>query len=181
VRPIKSSVSDSHVKVPHNWDIVFSALDSSVNLVKSTNKRPIKVGSMSVLTVSMTFTSFNPQIILLGFRYTTLVVILNILTGILFLPSDLTLTTLGQTLKTNSFKTTVLNEFVLNAFVLSEVVLNEFVLSEFVLSDVVLSEFVLNEFVLSEVKFFFKCYLYWILYFLNRWNIYLFYLNQYVS
>jgi hypothetical protein len=41
--------------------------------------------------------SFNPQIILLGFRYTTLVVILNILTGILFLPGDLTLTTLGQT------------------------------------------------------------------------------------
>jgi hypothetical protein len=41
----------------------------------------------------------NPQIILLGFRYTTLVVILNVLTGILFLPGDLTLTTLGQTPK----------------------------------------------------------------------------------
>jgi hypothetical protein len=64
LRPIKSSVSDSHVKVPHN-----------------------------------SFTSFNPQIILLGFRYTTLVVILNILTGILFLSGDLTLTTLGQTPK----------------------------------------------------------------------------------
>ena len=52
LRPIKSSVSDSHVKVPHNWDIAFSALDAGVNLVKSTNKRPIKVGPMSVLTVS---------------------------------------------------------------------------------------------------------------------------------
>ena len=52
MRPIKSSVSDSHVKVPHNWDIAFSALDAGVNLVKSTNKRPIKVGPMSVLTVS---------------------------------------------------------------------------------------------------------------------------------
>jgi hypothetical protein len=29
----------------------------------------------------MTFTWFNPQIVLLGFRYTTLAVILNILTG----------------------------------------------------------------------------------------------------
>ena len=47
----------------------------------------------------MTFTSFNPQIVLLGFRYTTLAVILNILTGILFIPGDLTLTTLGQTPK----------------------------------------------------------------------------------
>jgi hypothetical protein len=48
---------------------------------------------LSVLPKSvclMTFTSFNPQIIHLGFRYTTLVVILNILTGILFLPGDLT-------------------------------------------------------------------------------------------
>ena len=57
---------------------------------------------LSVLPKSvclMTFTSFNPQIILLGFRYTTLVVILNILTGILFLSGDLTLTTLGQTPK----------------------------------------------------------------------------------
>ena len=53
-RPIKSYVSDSHVKVPHNWDIAFSALDAGVNLVKSTNKRPIKVGPMSVLTVSGT-------------------------------------------------------------------------------------------------------------------------------
>jgi hypothetical protein len=44
--------------------------------MKSTNKRPIKVGPM-----------------------TTLAVILNILTGILFLPGDLTLTTLGQTPK----------------------------------------------------------------------------------
>jgi hypothetical protein len=44
LKPIKSSVSDSHVKVPHNWDIAFSALDAGVNLVKSTNKRPIKVG-----------------------------------------------------------------------------------------------------------------------------------------
>jgi hypothetical protein len=59
-------------------------LDAGVNLVKSTNKRPIKVGSMSVLTV-------------------------------------------------------------------------------------------------SGISFFFKCYLYWILSFLNRWYIYLFYLNQYVS
>jgi hypothetical protein len=50
LRPIKSSVSDSHVKVPHNWDIAFSALDAGVNLVKSTNERPIKVGPMSVLT-----------------------------------------------------------------------------------------------------------------------------------
>jgi hypothetical protein len=33
-------------------DIPFSALDDGVNLVKSTNKRPIKVGPMSVLTVS---------------------------------------------------------------------------------------------------------------------------------
>jgi hypothetical protein len=38
--------------VPHNWDIAFSALDTGVSLVKSTNKRPIKVGPMSVLTVS---------------------------------------------------------------------------------------------------------------------------------
>jgi hypothetical protein len=52
LRPIKSSVSDSHVKVPHNWDIAFSALDAVVSLMKSTNKRPIKVGPMSVLTVS---------------------------------------------------------------------------------------------------------------------------------
>jgi hypothetical protein len=52
LRPIKSSVSDSHVKVPHYCDIAFSALDAGVNLVKSTNKRPIKVGPMSVLTVS---------------------------------------------------------------------------------------------------------------------------------
>ena len=52
LRPIKSSVSDSHVKVPHNGDIAFSALDDGVNLVKSTNKRPIKIGPMSVLTVS---------------------------------------------------------------------------------------------------------------------------------
>jgi hypothetical protein len=51
LRPIKSSVSDSHVKVPHNWDIAFSVFDAGVNLVKSTRKRPIKVGSMSVLTV----------------------------------------------------------------------------------------------------------------------------------
>ena len=51
LRPIKSSVSDSHVKVPHNWDIAFSVVDAGVNLVKSTSKRPIKVGSMSVLTV----------------------------------------------------------------------------------------------------------------------------------
>jgi hypothetical protein len=49
---IKSYVSDSHVKVPHNWDITFSALDAGVNLVKSSNKRPIKVGPMSVLAVS---------------------------------------------------------------------------------------------------------------------------------
>jgi hypothetical protein len=52
LRPIKSYVSDSHVKVPHNRDIAFSALDAGVNMVKSTNKRPIKVGPMSVLTVS---------------------------------------------------------------------------------------------------------------------------------
>jgi hypothetical protein len=52
LRHIKSSVSDSHVKVPHNWDIAFSALDAGVSLAKSTNKRPIKVGPMSVLTVS---------------------------------------------------------------------------------------------------------------------------------
>jgi hypothetical protein len=52
LRSIKSSVSDSHVKVPHNWDIAFSALDAGVSLVKSINKRPIKVGPMSVLTVS---------------------------------------------------------------------------------------------------------------------------------
>jgi hypothetical protein len=52
LRPIKSSVSDSHVKLPHNWDIAFSALDAGVNLVKSTNKRPITVGPMSVLIVS---------------------------------------------------------------------------------------------------------------------------------
>ena len=32
--------------VPHNWDIAFSALDTGVSLVKSTNKRPIKVGPM---------------------------------------------------------------------------------------------------------------------------------------
>jgi hypothetical protein len=36
----------------------------------------------------MTFTSFNPQIVHLGFRYTTLVVILNILTGIVFIPVE---------------------------------------------------------------------------------------------
>ena len=52
LRPIKSSVSDSHVKVHHNWDIAFSTLDAGVHLVKSTNKRHIKVGPMSVLTVS---------------------------------------------------------------------------------------------------------------------------------
>jgi hypothetical protein len=39
LRPIKSSVSESHVKVPHNGDIAFSDLDAGANLVKSTNKR----------------------------------------------------------------------------------------------------------------------------------------------
>ena len=38
LRSIKSSVTDSHVKVPHNWDIAFSALDAGVSLVKSINK-----------------------------------------------------------------------------------------------------------------------------------------------
>jgi hypothetical protein len=32
LRSIKSSVSDSHVKVPDSWDIAFSALDAGVNI-----------------------------------------------------------------------------------------------------------------------------------------------------
>jgi flagellar biosynthesis protein FliP len=91
------------------WKAVFSTgptdlgytrlVEHEINL---TDDKPYrepyrKIPHLSVLPKSvclMTFTSFNPQIILLGFRYTTLVVILNILTGILFLPGDLTLTTL---------------------------------------------------------------------------------------
>ncbi|CAG2217887.1 unnamed protein product [Mytilus edulis] len=54
LRPMKSTLtSDSEVNIPHEWDTAFSAMDSSiVSLVKSTNKRPIKVSPMSSMTVT---------------------------------------------------------------------------------------------------------------------------------
>ena len=54
LRPVKSTLScDSQSNIPRVWDNAFSAIDASVvSVVKSTNKRPIKVNPMSVMTVS---------------------------------------------------------------------------------------------------------------------------------
>ncbi|VDI03178.1 Hypothetical predicted protein [Mytilus galloprovincialis] len=54
LRPIKSTLTcDSQVNIPREWKTAFSAMDASItSLVKSTNRRPIKVSPMSIMTVT---------------------------------------------------------------------------------------------------------------------------------
>ncbi|CAG2217256.1 unnamed protein product [Mytilus edulis] len=54
LRPIKSTLTcDSQVNIPREWETAFSAMDASItSLVKSTNRRPIKVSPMSIMTVT---------------------------------------------------------------------------------------------------------------------------------